>query len=67
MTDRSDAAGALVDGAAGARGETPTLGAGWALGRADAGTFLEESGDPLHTGPTGTQVMGLLLGWKVKH
>ena len=55
-------AGALVDGATVRRGTNQGLDAGQALARADAGTFLEASGDLLRTGPTGTNVMDLMLG-----
>mgnify|MGYP000712387375 CR=1 FL=1 len=34
------------------------------LVRADAGRFLAASGDLIHTGPTGTNVMDLVLGLK---
>lgn len=55
-------AGAIVDGGTVSRGQA----AGWlcadALARADAGTFLAVSGDLLRTGPTGTNVMDLIVG-----
>ena len=57
-------AGALVDGGTVARGELHAGRAGEALARADAGTFLEASGDLIQTGPTGTNVMDLMLGWR---
>lgn len=57
-------AGALVDGGTIERGETEGLDAADCLARADAGSFLEASGDLLHTGPTGTNVMDLVLAWK---
>jgi hydroxypyruvate reductase len=59
-------AGALVDGGTIGRGETEGLDATDCLLRADAGTFLEASGDLLHTGPTGTNVMDLVLAWKTE-
>jgi hydroxypyruvate reductase len=54
-------AGALVDGGTVARGALHGLDARDALIRADAGTFLEASADLIHTGPTGTNVMDLIL------
>lgn len=59
-------AGALVDGGTVARGEALGCDARTALVRADAGTFLEASGDLVHTGPTGTNVMDLVLGMRVR-
>jgi hydroxypyruvate reductase len=60
-------AGALVDGSTIARGiqsaiikDPPEA----YLANADAGTFLEASGDLLRTGPTGTNVMDLIIGLK---
>jgi glycerate 2-kinase len=57
-------AGALVDGGTIARGEAAGLDARACLANADAGGFLEESGDLVHTGPTGTNVMDLMIGLK---
>ena len=57
-------AGALVDGGTVARGEQAGLDARRSLSNADAGSFLEESGDLVHTGPTGTNVMDLMIGLK---
>ena len=59
-------AGALVDGGTIERGETEGLDVEDCLARADAGSFLEASGDLLHTGPTGTNVMDLVLVWKAE-
>jgi glycerate 2-kinase len=59
-------AGALVDGGTIERGENEGLDATDCLARADAGSFLEASGDLLHTGPTGTNVMDLVLAWKAE-
>lgn len=65
-TDGSDGpgeeAGALVDGETALRGEGEGFDATHALRRADAGSFLEASGDLLQTGPTGSNVMDLVLG-----
>lgn len=58
----TDDAGALVDGGTIARGESAGLSAEQALARADAGNFLEASGDLVQTGPTGTNVMDIMLG-----
>lgn len=55
-------AGALVDGGTIERGTGAGLNADTALRRADAGSFLEASGDLVQTGPTGTNVMDLMLG-----
>ncbi len=55
-------AGALVDGDTCARGEAEGLSARQALARADAGKFLEVSGDLIQTSATGTNVMDLMLG-----
>lgn len=67
-TDGSDGptedAGALVDGGTVRRGEWEGLSAIDAIERCDAGTFLEASGDLIQTGPTGTNVMDLIVAWK---
>jgi len=55
-------AGALVDAGTIARGEAEGIPAHQALAAADAGNFLEASGDLIQTGPTGTNVMDLMLG-----
>lgn len=57
-------AGALVDGETVTRGEDTGLSAADALERADGGTFLEASGDLIRTGPSGTNVMDLVIGAK---
>jgi hydroxypyruvate reductase len=58
----SDDAGAVVDDATCARGAAAGLDAREHLRRADAGPYLEECGDLLHTGPTATNVGDLVLG-----
>lgn len=58
-------AGALVDGATITRGRLQGLDAEMSLSAADAGTFLEASGDLVYTGPTGTNVMDIVIGLKV--
>lgn len=55
-------AGAAVDGATLRRGGSAGLDAEASLAAADSGRFLAASGDLLHTGPTGTNVMDLVLG-----
>ena len=55
-------AGALVDGGTIARGAAAGLDAMQSLAQADAGSFLEASGDLVHAGPTGTNVMDIILG-----
>ncbi len=64
-TDGSDGpteeAGAVVDGATCHRGRAAGLDPERALAGADSGTFLAASGDLLRTGPTGTNVMDLVL------
>ena len=65
-TDGSDGpgldAGALIDGDTVLRGAQEGLNVVEALATADAGRFLEASGDLIQTGPTGTNVMDLMLG-----
>lgn len=65
-TDGSDGpgkdAGAIVDGNTASRGEQAGHDVRDCLRRADAGTFLAATGDLLATGPTGTNVMDLMLG-----
>lgn len=67
-TDGSDGpgeeAGALVDGDSIVRGELECFDAGECLARADSGAFLEASGDLIQTGPTGSNVMDLVLALK---
>jgi len=69
-TDGSDGstpdAGALVDGGSVARGELAGLDAGASLRAADAGAFLEASGDLVSTGPTGTNVRDIVIAMIVK-
>lgn len=69
-TDGSDgpgtAAGAMIDGATLERGAASGLDAARCLQRADAGTFLEASGDLVVTGPTGTNVTDLVIAIKTE-
>ena len=60
----SDDAGAIVDDSTCARGAAAGLDGPEHLLRADSGTYLEECGDLLHTGPTYTNVGDLVLGLK---
>lgn len=68
-TDGSDGsgtdAGALVNGGTLARGHDAGLDENEYLQRADAGSFLELSGDLISTGPTGTNVADIVLGLKL--
>lgn len=57
-------AGALVDGETIARGQAEGLDAAHCLAGADAGRFLAASGDLIQTGPTGTNVMDMVLALK---
>jgi len=60
-----EVAGALVDGQTLLRGkDAGAMSAGNALQLADAGSFLAASGDLVDTGPTGTNVMDLVIGLK---
>jgi glycerate 2-kinase len=57
-------AGALVDGGTLARGRAGGLDPAACLAAADAGRFLDASGDLVTTGPTGTNVMDLVLAYR---
>lgn len=67
-TDGSDGptqdAGGLVDSGTLQRGRNEGLNALVCLEKADSGSFLEAAGDLLNTGPTGTNVMDLVIGLK---
>lgn len=56
----STAAGAIVDGATIERGGDPDP----ALAGSDSGSYLQETGDLLVTGPTGTNVSDLWVLWR---
>ncbi|MDD5394700.1 MAG: DUF4147 domain-containing protein [Thiothrix sp.] len=58
-------AGALVDNGTTQRGNYQNFDPVDCLQRADAGTFLDASGDLIHTGPTGTNVMDVIIGLKL--
>jgi len=68
-TDGSDGttsdAGALVDGGTIARAAIESYDSADCLRRADAGSLLAASGDLINTGPTGTNVMDLVIGLKL--
>jgi hydroxypyruvate reductase len=57
-------AGGLVDGDTAARGRLAGFDLADSLAAAASGEFLEASGDLVHTGATGTNVMDLVIGWK---
>ena len=57
-------AGALIDGETVKRGQLEGLDVHHALASADAGSFLAASGDLINTGPTGTNVMDLVMALK---
>jgi glycerate-2-kinase len=57
----TDAAGACVDGATAARGSAAGHDASAALARHDSHSFFSAEGGLLRTGPTGTNVMDLVL------
>lgn len=59
----TDDAGAIIDGSTLQRGPTNTIAQDY-LSAADAGTFLAEAGDLLSTGPTGTNVMDIVIALK---
>ncbi len=61
----SDDAGALIDGATVMRGEVQGLDAESYLLSANANLFLAQSGDLIHTGPTGTNVMDIIIACKL--
>lgn len=58
-------AGALVDGGTLERAELDGFDAAATLAAADVGTLLAATGDLVRTGPTGTNVMDLVLGLKL--
>lgn len=57
-------AGGLVDNLTIDRGRTEGLVLEDYLRRADAGSFLEQTGDLISTGPTGTNVTDLVIAWR---
>lgn len=57
-------AGALIDGETRLRGENEGYNIDDCLQAADSGSFLQASGDLISTGPTGTNVMDVVIGLK---
>ncbi len=57
-------AGGLVDNLTVQRGDIEGLDIEDHLRRADAGNYLEQTGDLITTGPTGTNVTDLLIAWR---
>ncbi len=62
----TDDAGGLVDGKTIRHGENEGFNAKACLDEANAGVFLEASGDLLSTGPTGSNVMDLIIVCKTR-
>lgn len=60
----TDDAGALVDGYTVSRGDTEGLDVDEHLETFNSATFLQASGDVINTGPTGTNVMDVVIGYK---
>ena len=57
-------AGGLVDGQTVQRGQAQALDIGAFIAAADTGNYLEKTGDLVTTGPTGTNVMDLVVALK---
>jgi hydroxypyruvate reductase len=57
-------AGALVDNQTAERGAVEGLSLDAHLRRADAGPYLEQTGDLITTGPTGTNVTDIIMAWR---
>jgi hydroxypyruvate reductase len=57
-------AGALVDNQTAERGDVEGLSLDAHLRRADAGPYLEQTGDLITTGPTGTNVTDIIMAWR---
>jgi glycerate 2-kinase len=60
----TDYSGAIVDAGTLERGQVKGLDPGNCLQRADSGGYLAASGDLLQTGPTGTNVMDMVIAYK---
>jgi len=69
-TDGSDGpgedAGALVDGGSLGRARREGFDPDLTLTKADSGSLFAASGDLIHTGPTGTNVMDLMIGLRLE-
>lgn len=61
----TEEAGTLVDSQTVMRGEQQSLDVVYYLNRADACNYLEATDDLIHTGPSGTNVMDLVIGLKL--
>jgi hydroxypyruvate reductase len=61
----TDDAGAVIDQHTLQRGHLANLSPKDCLNRADSGTFLAASGDLIHVGATGTNVMDVIIGLKL--
>ncbi|MGB3918888.1 DUF4147 domain-containing protein [Thiothrix litoralis] len=61
----TDDTGALVDNGTVQRGKSQNLDPLACFQAANAGIFLAASGDLIHTGPTGTNVMDVIIGLKL--
>ena len=60
----TDYSGAIVDADTLERGQANGLDAGSCLQQADSGSYLAACGDLLQTGPTGTNVMDMVIAYK---
>jgi len=60
----TDYTGAIVDSSTLERGQQNGVDAGSCLLQADSGRYLAASGDLLQTGPTGTNVMDMVIAYK---
>ncbi len=60
----TDDAGALVDGETVLRGEQDGYSIAESIQAYDSATFLQASGDVVNTGPTGTNVMDIVVAYK---
>ena len=61
----TEEAGGLVDGSTIRQGQSRGFDVEQSLANADAGSFLTVCGDLIKTGPTGTNVMDIIIGLKI--